>query len=78
MKAFVIILAALFGVARPLLVPELSELWVNIFKDMAHVYMGSLLVLWLLSWRDERSLWKGLFWTLNVVEVISAIFSRLT
>lgn len=53
--------------------PE-SFTWVNAYKDMAHVFIGGLLVAaWL---KKNRTLWF-LFWALNIVEVTVAIWSRL-
>jgi len=48
--------------------------WTQAYKDTAHLFMGGLLVsAWIASSR-----WKWvLFWSLNIVEVAVAIFSRV-
>jgi hypothetical protein len=53
--------------------PE-SLSWVDVYKDVAHVYIGFLLAL---AWdRQDRELWL-LFWMMCVLEVMVAILSRV-
>jgi hypothetical protein len=53
--------------------PE-SLSWVDVYKDVAHVYVGFLLAL---AWgRQDRKLWL-LFWMMCVLEVMVAILSRV-
>ena len=67
-------------------IPDPTELWFQMFKDMAHIYMGFLLRASILEHRPVFTLnprkwapspyWK-LFWGLNVVETAVAILSRI-
>lgn len=77
MKFLVLFLAVAIGLLRPVIEPLVSPLGMQIYKDVAHLYMGALLVLWLLSWRDRRALWCLVFWLLNVIEVVCAVAGRL-
>lgn len=48
--------------------------WVQVYKDIAHLYMGGLAV----AWWYKRYKWQWwLFWSLNAVEVAVAIWSRV-
>ena len=53
--------------------PE-SFQWVQVYKDAAHMFMGGLAVAW---WHKQYHWQWLLFWTLNVVEVAVAIWSRI-
>lgn len=75
-KSVLIILSVAFGVARLFVHPHNlhgEELIVNIYKDMAHVFLG---VLGTLAWNgDKLCVW--LFWLLCVLEVAVAFISRM-
>jgi hypothetical protein len=54
-------------------VPEPAN-WANVYKDVAHLFVGGLFV----GWYIQRQAWQWrLFWALNVVEVAVAIASRM-
>jgi len=53
--------------------PE-SFQWVQLYKDVAHLFMGGLFVAWWI--KRQRWQWQ-LFWALNAVEVAVAVFSRM-
>ena len=72
----ILLLAIIIGALRPFTAAFMSPMGFQIYKDMAHVFMGALLVLWLLSWSDRRSLWRLTFWLLNAVEVASALLAK--
>ena len=53
--------------------PE-SPSWVDVYKDVAHLFIGGLAV----AWWHARHRWQWrLFWSLNVVEVAVAVLSRI-
>lgn len=56
--------------------PESPSL-VDLYKDLAHVFIGGLGVLWW-QFRKIDPLYGILFWGLNAVEVTVAILSRIS
>ncbi len=55
-------------------VPLESITFVDLYKDVAHLFMGGLAVAWWL----QRNRWQWwLFWALNAVEVVVAVWSRI-
>lgn len=77
MKIILLIIAAVvIGLLRPGIVSWATPMGFQIYKDLAHIFMGMLLVLWLTSWADRRTLWMSLFWWLNLVEVLSALHAK--
>lgn len=70
--AFGLLLAAIriwIGFSVP---PESFSL-VQVFKDVAHLFMGGLFV----AWYIQRQSWQfWLFWWLNILEVVVATLSR--
>lgn len=48
--------------------------WTQVYKDMAHLFMGGLAVAW---WFNRYKWQWRLFWFLNAVEVAVAILSRI-
>lgn len=71
--AFAIVLAALRIYIGFACVPE-HFTWVSAFKDVAHLFMGGLLVaLWM-----QRKRWQHItFWSMNALEVAVAVLSRV-
>ena len=55
--------------------PE-SPTWLDVYKDMAHVFIGGLGVLWWLFRKDDP-MYAVLFWWLCFLEVAVAILSRV-
>lgn len=49
-------------------------LWVQIFKDVAHLFMGGLTVA---AWNQDKKWQWILFWSMNTLEVTVAVISRL-
>ena len=68
----VIGLAVVFGVVRLGVSPH-DPTFVDVYKDLVHVYMG---VVGTLAWRGDR-VSKYVFWMLSALEVIVATVSRL-
>lgn len=72
-----IIIGVLFGIARVWLgfnvEPESFE-WAQAYKDAAHLFIGGLAV----AWWFQRKWWQwNMFWALNAVEVVVAVWSRI-
>ena len=77
MKIILLIIAAVvIGLLRPGIESWTTPMGFQIYKDLAHVFMGMLLVLWLTGWSDRRVLWQWLDWTLNLVEVLCALHTK--
>lgn len=48
--------------------------WVQVFKDIAHLFMGGLCVAMVL----QKKRWQTmLFWSMNALEVAVAVLSRM-
>jgi len=47
--------------------------FVQVYKDIAHLFMGGLAVAW---WRDQEQWQWRTFWTLNAIELAVALISR--
>jgi hypothetical protein len=67
-----------FGVTRIVLgfigSPEHESIVMVLFKDAAHIYIGALGA----AWWIQRLTWQWrLFWALNVVEVATAVITRM-
>ena len=77
MKA-IIVIAVVLAVSRLFIGLELENLpplAVNVYKDLAHVYMGVLVTVWYF----QRKSWQiKLWWLLNFVEIVVAVSSHLT
>jgi hypothetical protein len=55
-------------------VPPESPTWIDVYKDVAHLFVGGLFV----AWYIQRGRWQWrLFWLLNAVEVAAAVYSRM-
>lgn len=77
LKITLLILAAVvIGILRPGIASWTTPMGFQVYKDLAHVFMGMLLVLWLTGWGDRRVLWMSLFWGLNLVEVICSLHAK--
>jgi len=77
MKIILLIVAAVvIGLLRPGIESWATPMGFQVYKDLAHMFIGMLLVLWLTGWADRRVLWRSLFWGLNLVEVLSVLHAK--
>lgn len=68
----VCLMALALGVIR-LFVPPTRGDWVDIYKDVAHVFVGMLIPG---AWSGKEPLYRILFWLLCILEVAVAVISR--
>lgn len=75
--SLVIAVGLLLAASRIALVPFVETppfAWFNVYKDLAHLFMGGLLVA---SLRDRLRWQWVLFWSLNAIETVCAVVGRL-
>lgn len=75
MKTVVIIISVAFAFARPFMPPHLDLSGPTVYKDFAHVVVGTVFGMAMVS--KDRDYWLT-FAGLCVVEVATAAFMRLT
>ena len=78
MKIFLAVITAIVLIAirvwMAVEIPPESPNWIDVYKDVAHLFMGGLFV----AWYIQRLKWQWrLFWILNAVEVAAAVYSRM-
>lgn len=82
-RSWVLAVFLLLAFTRPFIrhwLPVDQPIWFQIYKDVAHIYMGFLLCLCINGTREDyefRYKLKGrwwLFWILNAVETLCAVF----
>ena len=75
-KSCVLLFGAMLAIGRVWIgvsIPPESLTFVDLYKDVAHLFMGGLAV----AWWFQRERWQwNLFWALNVIEVAVAVLSR--
>ncbi len=76
MKIALVILGVLFGLLRFNIRDWATAKQFGLYTHLAHVYMGALLVCWLLNWTGSGKLWRVMFWTLCAVEVYCALHHK--
>lgn len=72
----VIVMGLIFAIMRvsfAFVVPPDTFSWFQVYKDLAHLFMGGLSV----AWWIQRNKWQwNLFWLMNFIEVATAILTR--